>query len=340
MGLQIVAIANALPSTVLTNAQLEAELLQFQPDGGPDFQKVVEKTQILSRHVAPPDVTALDLALQAATSLRDHYPEDFAHVDYVIHCTQSPEYLLPTTACLLQTRLKMSENTGAIDVNLGCSGYVYCLSLADALLRAGHARKILLTTADTYTHYIHPRDVSNRVIFGDGAAATLLTMNDDVSPSRFVHWTDGGSADHLIVRNGASRQPGLIGASGGDDEFSPPDPRCLYMNGFEVFRFGITKVPALMTRFCEQHHADVSQFDWFVPHQANAYMLSELNKRIKFPADRVVQHFQLIGNTVSASIPLAIEAYLRRGKIQSGERLLLAGFGVGFSAAIGDVVIA
>ena len=337
MGLRIVEIAGAFPEAILGNALLQAEFLAIKPEGAQEFQRVADKTGIVSRHVVDRVTTALDLAEIAAVRLRDFVPAEFAQVDFIIHCTQSPDYILPTSACILHSRLGLPEDVGAMDVNLGCSGFVYCLSLADGLLRAGHARKVLVTTADTYTRYIHPRDIANRIIFGDAAAATLLENDESVAPARFLPWSDGGSARHLIIQNGGSRQSGRVAPDVDPEVFSPPDPSCLYMNGNEIFKFAIMKIPALINRFLEKHNVALDDYDGFVPHQANAYMLEELNKRVKFPSERVVQHFATIGNTVSASIPLAIEAYLRDGRLKRGSRLLLAGFGVGLSAAIGEV---
>ncbi|WP_437229489.1 3-oxoacyl-ACP synthase III family protein [Planctomicrobium sp. SH661] len=337
MGLKIVDIAAAFPNETQDNATLLMELVKNSPAGQANFERIVEKTRIYCRHVAPRETTALDLAVIAAENLRKKNPEAFNRIDYVIHCTQSPDYLLPTSACLLHSRLKLNQYAGAIDVNLGCSGFVYCLSLADALIRSHHAKTILLTTADTYTHYIHPKDFTNRLIFGDGAAATLLEENGDTPDSKFTHFTNGDSAPFLIVQNGGARSPACIPAANISDEFHPQDPNHLYMNGFEVFKFAITTIPQLIKKHITENHQQLEDYDWFVPHQANAYMLSELNNRLQFPGERVIKHFENIGNTVSASIPLAIDAYRSNGNIQPGHRLLVAGFGIGFSAAVGDV---
>ena len=191
-------IAVHLPERVETNAQLKAEF----PDW--DMDLIFEKTGIAARHIAAPDECASDLAVAAAQKLFHEHDVDPHSIDFVLLCTQTPDYPLPTTACLLQSRLGLRTNVGALDFNLGCSGFVYGLSLADGLIRSGAAKRVLLLTAETYSKYIHPADRSLRTIFGDGAAATLIEAADEPTLSAFQFGTDGTGADTLLVTKGGA----------------------------------------------------------------------------------------------------------------------------------------
>ncbi|RYD20698.1 MAG: 3-oxoacyl-ACP synthase, partial [Lysobacteraceae bacterium] len=190
---RLAAIATHVPEHVLTNEELAADF--------PDWpaSKILEKTGIRERRIAAPDETALDLATAACMALFERQPELREAVDFVILCTQAPDHVLPTSACILQHRLDLPTHIGALDVNLGCSGFVYGLSLAAGLIGTGAASGVLLVTADTYSKYIHPRDKSVRTLFGDGAAATLISGDDagDAAIGPFVFGTDGSGADRL-----------------------------------------------------------------------------------------------------------------------------------------------
>ena len=221
-------IAYHLPSRELTNAELAREF----PDWG--VEKIAKKTGIASRRIAADGECSSDLAAEAARALFARgacRPED---VDFLLLCTQSPDYFLPTTACLLQDRLGIPTSAGALDFNLGCSGYVYGLGLAKGLIETGQARRVLLITAETYSKFLDPADKGVRTIFGDGAAATLVAADDDDEPAigPFVYGTDGRGAEKLIVRAGGMRRP-----RGGDAaDF-------LVMDGPEIFAFTIAAVP-------------------------------------------------------------------------------------------------
>src|SRR5579884_3376661 len=198
----IEAIEYHLPEAVLSTSDLANAF------PGWSVEKIDEKTGIHERHIAAPDECASDLGIAAARKLFDSgacRPED---IDFVLLCTQSPDYFLPTTACLVQDRLGIPTHAGAFDFNLGCSGYIYGLGIAEALIASGQASRVLLLTAETYTKFLHPRDKSVRTIFGDAAAATLLRATDSKEPllGPFVYGTDGKGAPNLIVRTGGMRQ--------------------------------------------------------------------------------------------------------------------------------------
>lgn len=324
-------IAVYLPEKVLGND----ELASLYPDW--PASKIFEKTGIKTRRIAGDLETASDLAFQAAQNLFLQGVVGADQVDFIILCTQAPDYILPTTACVLQSRLGISTASGALDINLGCSGFVYGLSLAKGLIETGTAKCVLLLTADTYSKYIHPMDKSVRTLFGDGAAATAIVAenagNEAVGP--FVFGTDGAGASNLIVETGMSRLPktsqtSLEGVDGSGNIRSRDN---LYMNGAEVMSFSLKEVPKAIDALLAKADAKKDSIDMFVLHQANKFMLEALQKKIKAGADKVPILVENCGNTVSSSIPIALFELRGQGRLKRGQKLMLVGFGVGYSWA-------
>lgn len=311
----IAAISSYLPETVLSND----EIARLGPDWTPE--SIFQKTGIRERRVVAPGEYTSDLAVRAAERLFQSHPRD---VDFLLLCTQSPDYLLPTTACLVQDRLGLNNACGALDFNLGCSGYIYGLALATGLLHAGLASRLLLLTADTYSRFLDPVDRGTRSIFGDGASATLLTANARQRLHSFVFGTDGSGASHLIARDSGLRA---------GESAARPASGCLFMNGPEVFNFTIHEVPRLIDTVLSRAGIAHGDVDLFVFHQANAFMLEHLRRKLGIPKEKFELCLELTGNTVSSTIPLALEGALAKGRIWPGARILLAGFGVGLSWA-------
>jgi len=312
------AIEYHLPEQVLSNEQLAREF---------DWPvaKIESKTGISERRLAAPGECASDLAFQAAQRLFRNgvSPND---VDYLLFCTQSPDYPLPTTACLLQHRLGISTRAGAIDFNLGCSGYVYGLSLAKGLIESGQARNVLLLTADTYSKYLDPRDRGVRTLFGDGASASWIVSRptaEGVAPALgpVVFGTDGSGAENLIVRKGGARK----GERGADAD------SYLAMKGGEIFTFTLRSVHEAVRRLLELAGLTLADVDRFVFHQANQYMLDALRDKIGIPRDKFIIDMNDCGNTVSSTIPIAFKRAVMAGNIRPGHRVMLVGFGVGYS---------
>lgn len=331
----ILAIAYHLPDKVETNDQLQTE--------NPDWRMgdVYAKSGIAKRHLAGEDETASDLGFQAAKKLLDQQPVAAGDIDYLLYCTQSPDYFLPSGACILQQRLGLGKHVGALDFNLGCSGFVYGLQLAHGLIHSDAAKNVLLITADTYSKYIHPRDRTVRTLFGDGAAATLVGRSTgEGSLGSFVVGSDGKGAENLIVPSGGTR----LARSAATSQETTDDAGCtraqdnLFMDGPAIFTFAISRVPKMVKSLMADADLTVDDVDWFVYHQANKYMLETLAKRSKIPEEKMLIDVHDIGNTVSASIPLAIQRAVEAGKINRGDRLLLVGFGVGYSWAACDLV--
>jgi 3-oxoacyl-[acyl-carrier-protein] synthase III len=323
--------AGHLPEATLTNDALAALYPEWPAD------KILAKTGIQTRHLAAADETAADLAHAAAQRLFARGAVTPEQVDFVILCTQAPDYVLPSSACMLQQRLGIPTHAGAFDVNLGCSGYVYGLSLAKGLVETGAARCVLLLTADTYSKYIHPHDKSVRTLFGDGATATAIVAADDdaggIGP--FVFGTDGRGAPNLIVKAGLFRTP-RDAASAQEYEDASGNRRTdahLYMNGAEVMAFSLAEVPRAAEQLLERSGASRDDIDFYVLHQANRFMLEALRKKMKVPEHKFPILMEHCGNTVSSTIPLALEQMRDAGALSRGQRLMLLGFGVGYSWA-------
>jgi len=331
MHAAIRAIAYHLPGGVLSNERLAGEFPGWTAD------KIASKTGIDERHVAAPSETSADLAEQAARKLFASGACAPDSIDYVLLCTQSPDYFLPTTACMLQHRLGIPTTAGAFDFNLGCSGWVYGIGVAEGLIASGQARRVLLLTAETYTKFIHPQDKSVRTIFGDAAAATLLDAVSEPEPAigPFVYGTDGSGACNLIVPTGGMREPRTAESAliESDDQGNSRSRDNLYMNGAEIFNFTLKAVPQSVQALLERAALGVDQVDWFVFHQANQYMLDHLRKKVKIPAEKFPIVMRHCGNTVSSTIPIVLHHLQHEGKLQSGHSVMAVGFGVGYSWA-------
>lgn len=327
---RITAIAYHLPAAILDNEMLAKSF--------PDWtaQKIADKTGIIQRHIAAPGETAADLGFLAATALFERHAIGRDTIDFLILCTQTPDHILPTSACILQERLGLPTSCGALDINLGCSGYVYGLALAKGLIESGIRKNVLLITADTYSKLINPLDRSVRTLFGDGAAATVISGTPGPSAlGPFVMGTDGAGAAHLIVPAGGMRLPHST-ASTCENVDAAGNTRSqdeLFMDGAEIMQFTLSSVPGVMREVLEAAGKTLDDVDHVIFHQANQFMLEALRKKIKIPAEKFIVELDTVGNTVSSTIPIAIARARARGRIQPGATALLLGFGVGYSWA-------
>jgi 3-oxoacyl-[acyl-carrier-protein] synthase-3 len=311
------------PQRVETNEQLKAEYPEW------DMDTIFEKTGIARRYIAAADECASDLGVTAAQKLFAEYDIDPASIDYLLFCTQTPDYPLPTTACLMQQRLGLRQKVGAIDFNQGCSGFVYGLSLAEGLICGGMAKRILFVTAETYSKYIHPTDRSLRTIFSDAAAATLIDASDQPSLTAFQFGTDGAGADTLLVTRGGARPA--------EDAHKPRHrkrwPSDLYMDGPSLINFTVAAVPLLVDDILQAAQLKPDQVDMFLMHQATWKMLAMLQQRLKLDDDRLPIRLENYGNTVSSTLPILINDLRQGGRLRPQAKNLLVGFGVGWSWA-------
>jgi 3-oxoacyl-[acyl-carrier-protein] synthase III len=333
-GIQIRGVASAVPAATRT---VQDEVPTF---GTESAQKVAQVTGVHTRHVVEGNTCTSDLCLRAADDLLTALGWDRASVDGVILVTQTPDYVLPATACGLQHRLGLSKNCAAFDINLGCSGYVYGIWIAGSLLVAGGARRILLLTGDTASRTVSTEDRSTALLFGDAGTATALEAGTG-SPIFFDFGTDGAGRDHLIIPAGGYRQPRSPETSmrslREDGNVRSDDD--VYMNGAEIFAFTLREVPRSVKNVMESSGWTVDQVDAFVLHQANQFMLEHVAKRMKVPKEKLILALDDFGNTSSASIPLAMTSRLRDRLHRGPVNLLLSGFGVGLSWASAAVTM-
>jgi 3-oxoacyl-[acyl-carrier-protein] synthase-3 len=325
----IKAVRSFLPENKLTNEDLAAQF------GDWHASQILSKTGVAVRGIAAADECASDLGVAAAKRLFDEgicAPEE---IDFLIFCTQTPDYLTPTTACLIQDRLGLPTSCGAVDINQGCSGYIYGLALAKSLVEAGTARTVLLVTADTYMKFINRRDRSLLTLFGDGAAATLITSIEAEAPliGPFVLGTDGRGANQIMVKSGGLRYRPTpeTAIEKQDSSGNWRSDQNLFMDGGDVFSFALRTVPPTLQKLLEKANLTIDQIDFVIPHQANKFVLERLRAKLKFAADKFWIDMENSGNTVSSTIPIALEGAINQGRVKSGDRVALIGFGVGYS---------
>ena len=332
-------ISYHLPEYTLTNDELCASF----PDWNID--ELYKSTGINQRHVAANYELPSDLAVKAAEKLFTEYNIDRNIIDLILFCTLTNDYILPTTACIIQDRLKIPTTCGAIDYSHGCSGYVYGLAIADGLIKSGTANNILLLNAETITKYINKNDRGSRFLFGDAAAASLITSNCSelsLNIGKIILGSDGSGASNIMVKYGAARYQ-LKDASNNEikDEYGNiRTEKDLYMNNNEVFVFALNIVPKIINQLLEKTETSIDKIDYFIFHQANKKIIESIGKKLKVPSEKIIIDMENFGNTVSASIPIALANSLNKGNFKKGDKLLLAGFGVGlsWSATIVDVV--
>jgi 3-oxoacyl-[acyl-carrier-protein] synthase-3 len=335
MQAAIQAIEYALPETTLSNADLAVQFPEWR------VEKIGATTGIEERHISASGEFSSDLAVQAALRLFSTGACSAGEIDFLLLCTQSPDYLLPTTACLVQEQLGLRPAIGALDFNLGSSGFVYGLGLTKGLIETGQAHNVLLVTADTYSKYIHPEDRGTRTIFGDAATATLVRGTDAafnppgtwIGP--FVYGTDGRGAPNLIVRGSGLRPARSLESSEGNCDQGVRrrlDDR-LYMNGPELFAFTIREVPRAVQQLLDRSGTTLDSIDLFVFHQANQFMLDHLRDQLKIPEEKFVLSLARSGNTTSSTIPIALREAEIAGILHPGYLVMLVGFGPGYSWA-------
>ena len=312
-----------LPDRVETNKQLAEEFPRW------DLDLIFSKTGIGQRYIAGPEECASDLGVKAAQKLFHHHDIDPQSIDFLLFCTQTPDYPLPTTACLMQERLGMRTSCGALDFNLGCSGFVYGVALADGLIRTGSVKRILLVTAETYTKYIHSDDRSLRTIFGDGAAATLIDASDAPTLSAFEYGTDGTGADTLLVTRGGARPAKHAHQPRHRQRWKSE----LYMDGPALMNFTLAAIPELVGQVLANAKLQAKDIDLFLLHQATLKMLQQLQERLELGAERLPIIMEDCGNTVSSTLPILIDDLRADNRIKPGQNNMLVGFGVGWSWA-------
>lgn len=322
-------ISYYLPEKVVTNEELSKEF----PDWS--VKKIASKIGIDQRHIAASDEFSSDMGVKAAEILFDEYDEiSKSDIDFLLFCTQSPDYFLPTTACILQDRLGLSKSTGAMDFNLGCSGFIYGLTLAKGLITSGTAKNVLLICAETYSKFLNQNDKGNRSIFGDAASATLISDTKKGYGAEILNFklgTDGSGAENLMVKGGGMRYRNSEIETYVDSYGNESTNNDLVMNGPEIFNFTSKNIPELVTDTIKENNLRQDDIDLYVFHQANAYMLNHLRKKINVDKEKFKLKMNFCGNTVSSTIQIVIAELMKNSEIEDDAHVIIAGFGVGYS---------
>lgn len=315
-----------LPEKILTNRDLQSEFPHW------DVDKIEKKSGVLERHIAGADETALDLSIKACEKLFMQY--DKSRIDGIIYCTQSPDYIMPSNAFLLQKHFALNGSALAFDFNHACTGYIYALMMANSFIRSGMAQRLLLVNADTYSKYINPKDRSTRVLFGDGAAASIVEATDGGEGVIDIELaTYGEGYDKFMIPAGGARMPHTT-ATAMEETDAAGNTRSkndIRMDGFAVWSFINSKVPDQIRTIVKRNELDMDGIDLFIFHQASLMTLESLVKVLHLDREKVFINISHVGNTVSASIPIALKDAIDAGKIRKGQKIILSGFGVGLS---------
>jgi len=333
------AISFYLPDKSYSNKEIireyesycdENEKLEVTPES------IYNQCGINKRYSSQIDDTAKDLGNKAATRLFEEWNIDKEKIEYIIFVSDALDYKGPTTACVMQEDLGLSTSVGAIDILHGCTGFIYGISIAKALILSAQVENVLVITADTPTKVVHPKDIELRAIFSDGAAATLVEkdkksdVNFDIGD--FIFGTDGKGEKNLYTSRSATKDPADIEwLSQFKDVPGGMKRGQLLMNSSQIFLFALRKVPALIADILDKNKLQKEDIDYFILHQANGQMLDFIRKRMKIPKKKFIINIENIGNTVSATIPIALYETLKENKIKKGNKVLVAGFGIGYS---------
>lgn len=312
---KIIGSGSALPPNCVSNDVLAKQLAEKGIETSDDW--IVSRTGIKQRYIAADDVATSDLAVQAARLAIEDAGIQADQIDLIIVATSTPDYIFPSTACMVQAKLGISGGA-AFDVQAVCSGFVYALTTADAYIRAGNARCALVIGAETFSRIIDWSDRGTCVLFGDGAGAMVLQAAEEPGILASQLNADGGL--HTILHTeGAVHHGQVVG-----DPF-------LRMDGQAVFKKAVTSLEASALAVCEKAGIDSASIDWMVPHQANVRIIHSLGRKLGLPEDKVVVTVDSHANTSAASVPLAFDVARKDGRIKAGDKVLLQGVGGGFT---------
>ena len=315
-NVEIKGIACAVPKRIKKSEEY------YEVFGVENVRKFINMTGIKARHIALDEQCASDLCYVSAKKLLEKLKWEPSTIDALILITQTPDYAVPATACVLQHRLGLSEDCIAFDVNLGCSAYVYGVWLAATMISTQNLNRVLLLVGDTSNFGINPNDSATAMVFGDGGTTTALEKSPGKSLKYFLK-TKGSGFKSIIVPAGHARSRSRTNAEASEYELS--------MNGSEIFHFSITDVPRTINSFMSQYNIDKNDVDMYVFHQANLFILKHLAKKLNIPMEKLAVSIDRYGNTSGESIPLTLVDALGTEESNETMRLLMCGFGIGLS---------
>ncbi|TXD62730.1 ketoacyl-ACP synthase III [Ralstonia sp. TCR112] len=313
---RIIGTGSHLPPKRVTNDELAAQLAEKGIETSDDW--IVSRSGIRARHFAEPDVTCSDLAVKAAERAIEAAGIDRSELDMILVATSTPDFVFPSTACLVQQKLGITNGCPAFDVQAVCSGFVYALATADKFIRSGAYRNVLVIGSEVFSRIIDFNDRTTCVLFGDGAGAVVLQASDEPGILSTALHADGSHANILCV-------PGNVAAG------AIQGSAFLYMDGQAVFKLAVTVLDKVAREALAAAELDASQVDWLIPHQANIRIMQGTTKKLGLSNERLIVTVDEHGNTSAASIPLALDVAVRDGRIQRGQHVMLEGVGGGFT---------
>ena len=331
-GVGITAMSACVPSQVYSNKNLGYLIPEEEIDN------TIGNIGVAERRIAADDVTASDLAYKAAVKLMEDNNIDSASIDVLLFMSQTSDYRIPATSCVLQDRLGLSKDTCCIDLSLGCSGYVFALSTAFAYASMDGVNRVLLLDGETFSKIVNKKDKVDWPLYGDGATATLVEKGN-FEDSTFMLHTDGSGKGAVIIKEGGMRNRTTTETllEKVEEDGNVRNGLEVFMDGMEVFNFAMSVVPKSVKQICAETGTTLDDIDWLVFHQANKFMTDFFAKRLKFDMGKVPYCIQKYGNTSSTSVPLTIVSELN-GKIKDGDRVVMCGFGAGLSWGVARVV--
>ena len=328
MNSYIKAISYYLPEKILSNKDLCAEFPELNEED------IFKKSGVKQRHITAAGEIGSDLAFHAAEKFFQEHDIAKEEIDYLLFCTEGLDYKAPATACILQDRLQLPKSCGSLDIPYGCTGFMYGISVAKGLVESQQAKNVLLLTSDIPSTVIHPKDIELRIIFGDAGAATLISHTEDsMKIGKFVFGTDGSGYQHLIVRQSGTRE---FMTKEWLEQHADADGMKLgkmEMNSSEIFLFAMKVVPPMIRELLIKENLLIEDINLFVFHQANTQMLEVIRRKMKIPVEKFIIDMVNVGNTVSATIPIALKNAMDDGLVKKGDKIMLCSFGIGLSWA-------
>ena len=316
-----------LPDKIVSNKEMAIEHPNW------DVEKIASKSGVLNRHISKPSETAFDLAIKATHKLFENNEIETFQISGIIFCTQSPDYIMPQNSFLVHKYFNFSQDVWSFDYSLACSGFIVGLSIAKGMIETGLAENVLLITSETYSKYINPNDRSTNILFGDGAAATVISKSDIDSIIDIKISSNGAKFETFYIPAGGSKMPkdektciNIKDKSGNIKSLED-----IHMNGFAVWQFISKNVSEQILKLLSKNNLKPEDIDLFVFHQASKMTLESLIKMLKIDPKKSYTNIENLGNTVSASIPIALKDAVDEGKLKRGDLILLSGFGVGLS---------
>jgi len=315
---KIIGTGSYLPPRRVTNQELSSQLAEKGIETSDEW--IVSRSGISARHFAEPDVLTSDLAMMAGRRALEMADCNVNDVDLILLATSTPDFLggFPSTACVVQNKLGISNHCAAVDIQAVCSGFVYAMSMADSFIRTGMYKKVLVIGAEVFSRILNFQDRTTCVLFGDGAGAVLMSASEEPGILATRLHADGSQAGILCI-------PGTVNAG------AIAGSAFLHMDGQAVFKLAVSVLEKVANEALEAAGMRASEVDWLIPHQANIRIMQGTAKKLGFPMDKMVVTVDQHGNTSAASIPLALDQAVRDGRIKAGQTVLMEGVGGGFT---------